>query len=111
MSRIKETVQEMEAARGLEDQREIKLIAITARLSEDDMWRLEFVAKRLGYTKTGFAQAILPDAILEAAEGLGYPLAELQALYLSEKSKKPIEECREMLSQSGFFPASSKEAN
>ncbi len=110
MSRIKEMVSELEIEQGFEQQEEGRKISVTGRISEEEVWRLDYVSKRVGLSRSGFAQELLKEGCIEAAEGLGIDLAELQALYISEKSKKPIEECREMLSKSGFFSVDSKEA-
>lgn len=102
MSRLKEMAAHLEKHHCFEEQEEVRKTSVTGRLTEEEVFRIDYVAKRIGMARSRFAQALMTEGCLEAAEGLGIDLPEFQALYLSEKFKKPVEECREMLSKTGF---------
>ena len=106
MSRLIEVVKELEVEAGFKKQEEEVKVMISTRVTEEEAWRIDFLAKRVCLSRAGLCQILLKEACIDAAEALGFPFAELQALYLSEKSGKPIEEVKEMLSKSGIFVTS-----
>lgn len=108
MSRLKELVAELEVESGFEEQEEVKKISVTGRLTEEEVWRLDYVSKRIGMSRSGFAQVLMTDGCLEAAEGLGVDSNELRCLYISEKSGRPVDEVREDMKKSGIFVTTEK---
>lgn len=103
MSRLKELAAELKLDHVSEEQEEVKKISVTGRITEEEVWRLDYVSKRIGMSRSGFAQVLMIDGCIDAAEGLGLDLNELRCLYIAEKSGRSIEEVRQEWSQSGLF--------
>jgi predicted transcriptional regulator len=102
MSKIKDLVIELDTARGFDDIDSGKRSGVTAKLLEEDIFRLDYLADHLKKSRSGLAQLLMEEAIVEALEALGFDLAEIRILYMSKKFGKSVEECRAMLNQTGF---------
>lgn len=103
MSNVKEIIAQIEAAKDSETAEDTRKVAVTARLTEEEVWRMDYIAKHLSLSRSGLATTLLTEATIDAAEQLGYSFDDLRCIYISEKSGKSIEEVKEMWSKSGIF--------
>lgn len=103
MSNVKETVKRIEMEKGFEEQIELKKLTVSCRVDEEEAFRLDLVAKRLGYTRSAMVAILLNEAVLDAAEEFGLSLDELRCMFIAERTGRDIEEVRKDWKKSGIF--------
>jgi len=102
MSKVGKVVCEIEASMGLDIVKDKSKTSVSARITEEEVFRVDYIAKRLDMSRSAFAGILINEGCLDAAESLGISLSEIQAQYLSKKFNKPVEEYREMLKKTGI---------
>lgn len=91
MSRISDRINEIKNAQEMGDVAEKKKISITIRVEDFTIHCIDKLMEEIGGSRSGIALEMVSEGVLDALEGLGYNLDELQESYLSasmEKSKK-----------------------
>lgn len=89
MSRIADRINEIKSAQGMEEFLEKKKVSITIRVEDFTLHCIDKLVNEIGGTRSGVAHEMVSEGVLDALEGLGYNLDDLQKVYWEEfKSQK-----------------------
>lgn len=72
MSQLEKLLKDLDYSKSLEEAKEVIKIAVTARIEEQHIFKLDFLAKHFGLSRTAMSQELLISACMDAMTELGY---------------------------------------
>ena len=96
MSHINEAFGQIEADAYFNKLDEEKKMAITYRLSQEDFYLFEILMNKMGETKSGLSQFLIPLAVKDALESMGEDLEKLTAVFIEKRLSELPARCGKM---------------
>ena len=105
MSRVKKMIESLNAENDFgEDQK----TAVTLRLDELTLWKLDYLAKFFGMKRASFAQITMVEAVCDAMETLGFDADTQKSMFYSDKTGEDLDEVKKYIA-AGLVPLSKNE--